>query len=191
MCKTVYLTAKRFDHPANVFKRALANELRKRGVEVVTDYSQDYLNLFRKRKTYGIALAFDFYRDEKQGCGLTLNKNSTCINREFAYTLSNVYDILTPSLRWRDFQFVDTEDKEWHKFFNKISSSAKALFYLCTYTNSNDYENYSIAFDKIVLLFADEIVRCLCSNYNIVDYRNRVKHAKIRVNKVDNELVDR
>lgn len=67
MCKIVYLTSKRFDKPANEFKKALAKELRKRNVEVVVDSSYDMFNFFRKHKTYGIALAFDFYRDGKQG----------------------------------------------------------------------------------------------------------------------------
>ena len=107
MCKIVYLTSKRFDKPSSEFKKALADELRKRNVEVVTDYSYDWLNYFRKHKTYGIAIAFDFYRDGKEGCGLTLNKNCSYISRDFAYNLSNVYDLLTPSLHWRDFKCMD------------------------------------------------------------------------------------
>ena len=49
MCKIVYLTSKRFDKPSSEFKKALADELRKRNVEVVTDYSYDWLNHFRIR----------------------------------------------------------------------------------------------------------------------------------------------
>lgn len=185
MCKIVYLTSKRFDKPSSEFKKALADELRRRNVEVVTDYSYDWLNHFRKHKTYGIAIAFDFYRDGKEGCGLTLNKNCSYISRDFAYNLSNVYDLLTPSLHWRDFQFVDSYNKEWYKFFNRISSSTKAIFYLCTYNNPSDLENYLVAFERIVQLFADEIVRCLRSNYDTEDYRKRVKIAKLKVNKVE------
>lgn len=69
MCKIVYLTSKRFDKPANEFKKTLAKELRKRNVEVVVDSSYDIFNFFRKHKTYGIALAFDFYRDGQQEAG--------------------------------------------------------------------------------------------------------------------------
>lgn len=185
MCKIVYLTAKRFDKQANDFKRALAKELNKRSIEVVTDYSYDLFNYFRKHRTYGIALAFDFYRDGKEGCGLTLNKNCSCISRYFAYNLSNVYDVLTPSLHWRDFRFVDSYNREWYKFFNKISSNTKAIFYLCTLNNSSDWNNYSIAMEDIVKLFADEITRCLRSNYDTNDYKKRVNlaKAKLRVKK--------
>lgn len=184
MCKIVYLTSKRFDRPATEFKRALADELRRRNVEVVVDSSYDMLNYFRKHKTYGIALAFDFYRDGKEGCGLTLNKNCSYIGRDFAYNLSNDLDVLTPRIRWRDFQFVTSEDKDWFKFFNKVSSTTKAIFYLCTANNPSDWENYSIAFENIIKLFADEIVRCLRSDYDTEDYRKRVKLSKIRTNKV-------
>lgn len=184
MCKIVYLTSKRFDRASNEFKNLLAAELRRRNVDVVTDYAYDIFNHFRKHKTYGIALAFDFYRDGRTGCGLTLNKNCSYISRDFAYNLSNVYDAKTPSLHWRDFRFVDSYDKEWFKFFNKVSASTKAIFYLCTANNPFDWNNYSIAVETIVPLFADEIIRCLRSNYDTDDYRKRVKLAKLKVNKV-------
>lgn len=187
MCKIVYLTANRFDHQANEFKNALASELVKRNVEVVTNYNFDIFNHFRKHRTYGIALSFDFYRDGKSGCGLTLNKNCSYISRDFAYNLSNVYDALTPSLHWRDFQFVDSYNKEWYKSFNKVSASVKAIFHLCTINNPFDWNNYSVAQEDIVKTFADEIVRCLRSNYDANDYRKRVKIAKLRVNKVKSE----
>jgi hypothetical protein len=185
MCKIVYLTSRRFDDPANKFKNALAKELRKRKIEVVTDSAYDFLNYFRKHKTYGIALAFDFYRDSKEGCGLTLNKNCSSIGRDFAYNLSNDLDVLTPNIRWRDLNFVRSETPEWYKFFNKISSQTKAIFYLCTYNNSSDWNNYSIAFEKIIDLFAAEIVRCLRSDYNAEDYRKRVNKVRLKINKVN------
>jgi len=183
MCKVVYLTSKRFDKPSKIFKKALAAELRNHKVEVVVDYAYDLFNCFRKHKTYGIAFAFDFYRDDKQGYGLTLSKNCSFIGRYFTYNLSNNLDVLTPTIRWRDFEFVNSENKEWYKFFNQISSPTKAIFYLCTLNNYSDWENYSIAFDKIVKLFADEIVRYLRSNYNADNYLKRVKLAKIKINK--------
>lgn len=184
MCKIVYLTTRRFDKPAKRFKDALASELRKRKVEVVTDNSYGFFNFFRKHKTFGIALAFDFYRDGKEGCGLTLNKNCSAISRDFAYNLSNDYDILTPRIHWREFKYVKSDDVEWHRFFNKISSTTKAIFYLCTYDNSSDWNAFSIAFENIIKLFADEIVRCLRSDYDTEDYRRRVKKAKLRTNKI-------
>lgn len=186
MCKIVYLTSKRFDKPSKEFREALAEELRKRKIEAVVGNSYDIFNWFRKHKTYGIALAFDFYRDNKKGYGLTLNKNCTFIARDFAYSLSNNLDIATPNISWRDFTFVNSDDKEWFRFFNKISSSLKVIFYLCTYNNLNDLENYSVAFDNIVKLFADEIVRCLRSEYDAEAYRKRIKIAKIKTKQINN-----
>lgn len=186
MCKNVYLTSKRWDRPSYKFRKALAEELEKRNIEVVVDSSYDIFNLFRRHKTYGIAIGFDFYRDNKNGCGLVLNKNCSFIGRDFAYNLSNDLDILTPSIHWRDFQFVSSDDKKWYKFFNKVSSTTKAIFYLCTYNNSHDYDTYSAAFEKIIKLFADEIVRCLRSDLDANDYRKRVKIAKIK--KINNKI---
>lgn len=180
MCKIVYLTSKRFDKHSRIFKESLAEELKKRKIEVKLDCSYDLFNMFRKHKTYGIALAFDFYRDGKSGCGLTLNKNCSFISRDFAYNLSNNLDVLMPSMSWRDFKFVTSDDKEWFRYFNKVSSSTKSVFYLCTLNNPCDWENYSIAFKGIVKIFADEIVRCLRSNYDTEDYRKRVKIAKMK-----------
>lgn len=184
MCKVVYLTSKRFDKPSNVFKQALAKELRSRKVEVVVDYAQDIFNVFRKHRTYGISLAFDFYRDGKRGCGLTLNKNCSHIGRYFAYSLSNDLDILTPNINWRDFNFVNSDDKEWYRFFNNVSSFTKAIFYLCTYNSPADLDNYLMVFDKIIKSLADEIVRCLRSDYDAEEYRKRVKLAKIKTSKL-------
>lgn len=104
---------------------------------------------------------------------------------DFAYNLSNDLDVLTPAIHWRDFKFVNSEDKEWFKFFNKVSSTTKAIFYLCTYNNSTDWDNYSVAFENIIKLFADEIVRCLRSDYDTEDYRKRVKRVKLKINKVN------
>lgn len=183
MCKIVYLTTKRFDEPANKFKKALAEELRNRKVQVVLDSSYDFWNIFRRHKTFGIALAFDFYRDGGEGCGLTLNKNCSVISRDFAYSLSNGYDVLTPKISWREFKFVNSDDSEWYRFFNKVSSKTKAIFYLCTYNNNYNWNSFSIAFDDIIKFFADEIVRCLRSDYDAEDYRKRVKKAKLKTNK--------
>lgn len=184
MCKIVYLTAKRFDLESNHFKKALAEELTSRKVEVVTGYSYDCFNFLKKHRTYGMALAFDFYTGGGEGSGLTLNKNCSYISRDFAYNVSNGLDILTPTVRWRDFNFVDSHDKEWCRFFNKVSSETKAIFYLCTRDNPSDWEGYSIAFEGIVKLFADEIIRCIRSDYDADDYRKRVKLAKMKLRKI-------
>lgn len=184
MCKIVYLTVKRFDKPARQFQKALAGELRRRKIEVVEDNAYDFLNFFRPHKTYGIAIAIDFFRDGKRGRGLTLNKNCSYISRDFAYNLSNSLDTLTPRIHWRDFKFVDSYDREWFKFFNKVSSDTKAIFYLCTYNNYYDFDHYSIALPNIVRAFADEIVRCLRSNYNVEDYQKRVKQAKMKITRI-------
>ena len=181
MCKTVYITTRSFDIPAREFKTALADELRNRKVEVVTDTTCALKRLFRKHKTYGMAIAIDFFRDGKDGCGLTLNKQCSYISRDFAYNISNLMDTLTPRIRWRDFRFVDGEVFEWRKFFYKISSETKAIFYLCTYNNDVDYDIYSAAMENIVKAFADEIIRCLRSNYDYRDYQRRVKIAKLKL----------
>lgn len=184
MCKIVYLTSRPFNKPANDFKKALAEELRKRKIEVVTDCSFGIFNYFRKRRTYGMAIAFDFYNDDSSGAGLILNKNCSYIGRDFAYNLSNDYDVLTPMIKWRDFQFVDSSNKEWSRYFNNINSSTKAIFYLCTYNNISDREEFYHVYDSVIQLFADEIIRCLRSDYNAEDYRKRVKLAKLKTNKV-------
>lgn len=180
MCKIVYLTTRRFDQESGDFRRELAEELTSRGIEVVSAYAQDFWNRGRKHKTYGIALAFDFYKDGGAGCGLTLNKNCSWIGRDFAYNLSNDLDILTPNIAWRNFNFVTSDDKQWYRFFNKVSSSTKAIIHLCTANNPSDWENFSVARPHIIRLFADEIVRCLRSDYSVDAYRKNVRCAKLK-----------
>lgn len=180
MCPIVYLTSRCFDKPSREFKNALAVELRRRKVEVVTDTTCRIKRLFRKHKTYGIAIAIDFFRDGGSGCGLTLNRRCSYLSRDFAYNISNDVDILLPQLKWRDFRFVDSDDKIWQMFFDKVSSITKAIFYLCTYNNELDYDSFSSAFDNIVKAFADETVRCLRSNYDYNNYQKRVKLARLK-----------
>ena len=179
MCKIVYLTSNRFCRPAREFRFLLAQELKRRNVEVVEDNS---CNFFNKRKIYGIAIAFDFYKDKNIGCGLTLNKNCSRIARDFAYNLSNDIDKLTSEIFWRDFNFVDSNNRVWKKYFNKISSVTKSVFYICTMNNSTDWDIYCNCRDEIVNVFADEIIRCLRSNYDIRNYRNRIKIANNKTN---------
>ena len=153
MCKIVYLTSKCFDKASRQFRNALANELRSRKIDVIEKSTCILKQFFMKHHTYGIAIAIDFFNDNKDGCGLTLNKRCSFISRDFAYNLSDALDLLTPSIRWRDFKFVDSDDKEWYKFFNKVSA------------------------------FADEIIRCLRSNYDYVKYQQSAKLAKLRARK--------
>lgn len=180
MCKIVYLTSKCFDKPSAQFRDSLADELRKRNISVVTDSTCFIKRIFRKRHVYGMAIAFDFFRDGGEGCGLTLNKYCSYIGRDFAYNVSNVLDELTPRIRWRDFQFVDSSNKQWRNFFEKISSETKAIFYLCTYTDDVDYDIFTSAYDKIIKAFADEIVRCIRSDYDYKDYQKRVRLSKLK-----------
>lgn len=183
MCKIVYLTSRCFDAPSRNFKRALAEELEQRNIDVVTDTTCGIKRLFRRHHTYGIAIAIDFFRDGGDGCGLTLNQQCSFISRDFAYSISNILDELTPRIRWRDFKFVDSNDKTWKLFFDKINSETKAIFYLCTYNNLVDYDTFMAKFDTIVKAFADEIVRCLRSNYDVEDYQKRVRLAKLKLRK--------
>lgn len=190
MCKVVYLTTRCFDKTSQKFRDALAEELRNRKIEVVTDSTCFIKRYFAKHHTYGIALAIDFFRDRGEGCGLTLNRRCSFISRDFAYNLSNALDILTPTIKWRDFKFVDSDDSQWYNFFNKVSASTKAILYLCTQTNESDYESYQLAFDKLVKMFADEIVRCLRSNYDYLKYQQSTKLAKLRLRKRGQDGMD-
>lgn len=180
MCKVVYLTSKRFDFQAGDFKMELAHELRKRDVEVVTAHGFDWLNSLRRHRTYGVALAFDFYRDNGTGCGLVLSKKCGCISRNFAYRLTDVYDSVTPDMQWRELSFVSSYNKEWYRFFNKVSATTKAIFYLCTATNPTDMNEYYTAREKVITLFADEIVRCLDSNYEINEYAKMIEQELLK-----------
>lgn len=183
MCNIVYLTVHRGDRSAKRFREALASELRARRITVVEDYSYDLFNFWKRHKTYGIALAFDFYRDGQRGSGLTLNKNCSSIGRSFAYELCNAIDGITPEFVWRDLQFVESDNKEWFKFFNKVSSNTKAVFHLCSRGNEYDWDVYSIHFPQMVKIFADEIVRCLRSEYNTENYLKRARAAKLKLQK--------
>lgn len=184
MCQIVYLTSRCFDSPSKEFKKALVNELRKHKIEVVTDTTCCIKRFFRRHKTYGIAIAIDFFRDGKTGCGLTLNKHCSYISRDFAFNISNAVDILTPRIKWRDFRFVESDNHSWKNFFYNVSSETKAIFYLCTYNNELDYDCFSSAFNKIVKAFADEIIRCLRSNYDYDNYQKQVRLSKLKTNKV-------
>lgn len=180
MCQVVYLTSRCFDKPSREFKEALASELRNRKVQVVTDSACNLRRWFRKHKTYGIAIAIDFFRDGKYGCGLTLNRRCSHISRDFAYNLSNSFDVLTPRIKWRDLRFVENDDAKWKMYFDKISSETKVIFYLCTYSNDVEYDSFYSVFDKVVKSFADEIIRCLRSNYDYSDYQKRVRLVKLK-----------
>ena len=184
MCKIVYLTCNRFNKEARKFRNDLAFELEKRNIEVVKGYSYDIFNFWRKHKTYGISLAFDFYQNGKSGAGLTLNKNCSYIARDFAYNLCNDLDKLTPNIAWRDFKFVSSGDKEWYKSFNKVSSTTKAIFYLCTQNNEVELDLFTSFRDHIIRVFVDEILRCLRSNYDSENYRKRVAAAQLKLRKI-------
>lgn len=180
MCKTVYLTAKRFDTVSNYFCGLLKKELQNRNIDVVFKSRNDLMTLFRRHKVYGIALAFDFYNDKLNGSGLTLNKRCSNIGRQFAYSLSNGIDSIYPDIIWRNIEFVDSEDKEWFKYFNKVSATTKAVFHLCTKNNEYEYETFITYEERLIRVFADEIVRCLRSNYDTSNYMKRVQFAKYK-----------
>lgn len=182
MCKVVYLTSKRFNTEARRFVRELADELRRHRVEVVTGSAYDVWNYFRPHRTFGIAVAVDFFRDHADGCSLTLNRVCPVLTRDFAYNLSNNYDLLTPQIRWRSFTFVDSYDRQWYRFFNRVSAEVKLIIYPATLTNEGDMDAYQNAKVDIIKVFADEILRCLRSNYNYSAYAKAAKAARIRIN---------
>lgn len=183
MCKIIYLTSKRFDYTSRHFCNLLQQELRKRNLEVVYKPRNDVFNIFRTHKIYGIALGIDFYNDGGSGSGLTLNKRCSNIGRQFAYSLSNGLDDVYPDIIWRDITFVDSLDKEWYKFFNKISATTKAIFHLCTKNNEYEYETFITKEDKCVKVFADEIIRCIRSDYNTERYMEKVKFSRYQQQK--------
>lgn len=181
MCNVVYLTVHRGDRAARTFSDALASALRSRRIEVVEDYSFDLFNLCKRHRTYGIALAFDFYSDGQRGSGLTLNKNCSPIGRDFAYELCNAIDRTMPTVIWRDFQFVKSDDRQWFRYFNRVSSNIKSVFHLCNKHIEQDWDVYNIHFEQLVQVFTDEIVRCLRSRYDPEEYRKRVRAVKLRI----------
>lgn len=181
MCNIVYLTVNRGDGAARKFSAALASALRARQIEVVEEYSYDLLNFWKQHRTYGIAIAFDFYRDTQRGSGLTLNKNCSTIGRDFAYELCNAIDRAMPDVVWRDFQFVKSDDRTWYRFFNQVSSNVKSIFHLCNKNIESDWETYNVHIPELVKIFTDEIVRCLRSRYNPEEYRKRVRAVKLRI----------
>lgn len=181
MCNIVYLTVNRGDRAARRFTAALAAALRARRIETVEEYSYDLLNFWKRHRTYGIALAFDFYDDSIRGSGLTLNKNCSTIGRDFAYELCNAIDRTMPETLWRDFQFVKSDDRTWYRFFNQVSSNTKSIFHLCNKRIDADWEIYNTHFEQLVKIFTDEIVRCLRSRYNPDEYRKRVRAVKLRI----------
>lgn len=180
MCKVVYLTSRSFDKASFQFRNALAEELRSRGIEVVEESICKIKQLFLPHKTYGLAVAIDFFRDDGNGCGLTVNRRGSIISKTFAHNLSNVLDYLLPTVRWRSINFVDSDDDDWNRFFNKVSAEAKAILYLCTESNETDWENYLVQFPKLVKNFADEIIRCLRSDYDEDKYIKASSLARLK-----------
>lgn len=182
MCKVVYLTSRRFCAESRRFVQSLAEVLQRHNIEVAVGNAYDLFNCMRPHRTYGIALAIDFFKDNSDGCSLTLNCVCPNLTRDFAYNLSNHYDLLTPRIRWRSFRFVTSDEKVWYRFFNKVSAEVKMIFYPATITSEGDMDAYLSSRDQIIEVFADEIIRCLRSNYNYNSYSKSAKAARIRMN---------
>ena len=167
------MISNRFDYNSIRFIEKLEQELSNRKIEVVIDNTYDFLTFFKRHKTYGISIGFDFYKDSESGRGIILNKFSSNISRAFAYGLSSNIDKVLPS-KWREFEFVKSDNKTWYKFFNKISAEAKIIFYFGSKNNTEEFEEFLTSSEKFVKVFADEIVRCLRSDYNYLDYQKRI-----------------
>ena len=181
MCKTVYITTRCFDYTSSYFCELLKKELESRNIDVV--YKKSGCRWLSRNKVYGIALAFDFYNDNQFGSGLTLSKTCSNISKQFAYSLSNAIDSIYPDIVWRAIDFVDSKDKGWNKYFRKISSTTKALFHLCTKNNEYEYETFITHIEELVKVIANEIVRCLRSNYDVRNYIQRVQYARYKQQK--------
>lgn len=193
MCKIVYLTRRAFNRPAKRFINALAYELRKKNVEVVTSNTNLLRVVGKRHRMYGIAIAIDFFNDGASGGGLTLNRRSSKMSRLFASYISNDVDRVMSSVFWRNFTFVDSDDKYWYRYFNNVSSEIKVVFHLCTINNVDDANSFYNSFDDLVKSFASEIIRCLRSNYKVSTYIKSAKIAKRKleqlnkIKKADNE----
>ena len=186
MCNTVYITHRRFNRQAADFSIKLAEELRRRKIEVEIGFANDIFNfLSRPHKTYGIAIAIDFFKEGEASRGITINKRSSLLTKHFIYTLSTFLDSVTPILKWRELNFVSSDDCIWFKFFNKISSEVKFIYHPCVYKNSY-CEEYLISFEKTIHAISDEVIRCLRSDCDYDDYRKRVRIAKTKSNKYKN-----
>lgn len=179
MSNSVYLTSRLFNDTAMMFRRALAKELSSRNIKVIEDNSFPLKRIFRSRKNCGIAIAIDFFDDGKEGSGIKLNKGCTTISRDFAYTISNELDKIAPQLRWRDFEFISAIDKNWRNYFHNVGGEVKVIFYLCTINNEEDFDIFSTHFNDMVKVFADEIVRCIRSNYKSLVYQKKLR-TKLR-----------
>lgn len=179
MSNSVYLTSRLLNDAALIFRKELAKQLMVRDIEVIEDVSFPLKGIFRRRKNCGIAIAIDFFNDGEGGSGIKLNKGCTAISRDFAYTISNELDKIAPQLRWRDFEFISSTDAEWQNYFRNVGSEVKVIFYLCTINNEDDYDIFSMHFNEMVKIFADEIVRCIRSNYKSLVYQKKLR-TKLR-----------
>lgn len=180
MCKSVCLIHRRFDRESREFCEAVRNELQRRNVPVTIDRAFDVFNFFKRHRTYGVAIGIDFYRDQYSGSGLTLNRVCSRLGREVVCNLSNAIDSVMPEVAWRRFDIVDSYHREWWRFYNHVSARVKAIFYLCTKTNAIDLDVYRTHRDEVVVLFADEIIRCLRSDF---DYNNYIQRVRMNNNK--------
>lgn len=179
MNKSVYLTTKIFNDSAIFFRQALKKELTTRKIEVIEDNAFFFKRYLRSKQNCSIAIAIDFFNDGEGGSGIKLNKGCTAISRDFAYTISNELDKIAPQLRWRDFEFISSIDSEWQNYFRNVGSEVKVIFYLCTINNEDDYDIFSMHFNEMVKIFADEIVRCIRSNYKSLVYQKKLR-TKLR-----------
>ena len=184
MCNIVYLTRKSFNIPAKQFVDALESELKSRKIKVVSRSTNFVKAVIKKHREYSIAIAIDFFNDHNKGGGLTLNKRCSEMSRVFSSMLSDSVDRIMPSVYWRDFRFVSSDNHGWYRYFNNVSAETKVIFYLCTINNANDLEIYRASFDKLIKTFADEIVRCLRSNNNYKTYIKSVEIAKLKLKRL-------
>lgn len=177
MCRSVYLTCRRFDRLSREFIKDLSKALKELGIEVHTGRARDVFSVFRFHKTYDISIGIDFHRDEGSGGSLCLNSLCSPIGREFAYNLSKALDIALPKIRWREFGYVKSSDKTWSKFFWRVSSQAKCLFYICTASRPVELEEYRLAKSEIISLFAEQISFLIKSDMCRCEYNKLAKKA--------------
>lgn len=183
MCKSVCLIYNRFDFNSKEFCYSLGEELKKNRIDFDINNSNDIFNKFRKHKTYRIAIGVEFFSNGEIGRGLVINDKCSYISNEFAYTLSNNVDSINSKIRWRDFEFMESDAPKWFKFFNKVSAEVKLIFHPCVKNCYSSCEEYSVTFEKTIKIFTEEIVRCLRADCDFFEYKKRVKLSKVKLNK--------
>lgn len=181
--KEVFLTYSVFDFNSKFFVKELKKELIRKNISVYVKSSSLFKSFFGKNKTYDICIAFVVDKKRK-GSSILMNQESTLFNKIFGYNLSINLDNPSLNIRWETLQFVSSNIFKWKYFFRKSRGKVSLIF---IFGDKQIFDNYLRYEKNTIKLFSDEIVRCLRSNFDLMNYQRRVKIAKNKFNK--NEMV--